>query len=303
MITFNKILVCVDLSSADQSIIKSTCRLAQKIGTQEVTFLNVIKDFNLPDSLIKEFPDLIDKAVAERREKLEQEVKKGFDCEGITTKILIKQGNATKEILTTSLDQAADLIVLGRKVDSNSVLSTRISRRAACNLLLMPETGALDFDRILVPVDFSNYSELALQTALKLTGNSNAEITLQNVYSVPSSYRYAGKTFEEFASIMEGNSSKDLVALTKKVGVTSGQKLTPIHTLNNGQNVSKLIFAEADKSKASLIVMGAKGRTAASALFIGSKAERMIQVDFTIPLLVVREKGANAGIIESIQDI
>lgn len=303
MITFNKILVCVDLSAADPSIIKNTCRLAKVIGTKEVTFLNVIKDFNIPDSLIKEFPDLLDKAVAERKAQLQEVIASGFDFEGVKTKILIKQGNATKEILTTSLDEKADLIVLGRKMGSNSVLSTRISRRAACNLLLIPEEGELNFNRIHVPVDFSNYSELALHTALALTHDTEADITLQNVYNVPSSYRYSGKTYEEFAEIMEDNSSKDLGALIKKVASVTKQKLKPVNTLNNGHNVSKLIFTEANKNKPNLIVMGAKGRTAASALFIGSKAERMIQVNFTIPLLVVREKGANAGIIESIKDI
>lgn len=303
MITFNKILVCVDLSVADPSIIKNTCRLAKVSGTKEVTFLNVIKDFNLPDSLIKEFPDLLEKAVAERREQLDLAIAKGFDCEDLKTKVLIKQGNATKEILTTSLDEKADLIVLGRKIGSDSVLSTRISRRAACNLLLIPEQGELNFERIHVPVDFSNYSELALETALSLTHDTEAAITLQNVYNVPSSYRYSGKTYEEFAQIMEDNSAKDLGALSKKVASVSKQKLIPVHTLNDGQNISKLIFTEANKYNPNLIVMGAKGRTAASALFIGSKAERMIQVNFTIPLLVVREKGANAGIIESIKDI
>jgi len=302
MITFNKILVCLDLSDTNEAIIQNACSISKVAGTTEVTFLNVIKDFNIPESLKKEFPDLINKAVAERREELTTAIDKAFDCPDVKTKLLIRQGAETKEILTASIESDADLILLGRKEKSNSVLNTRIVRRAACNILLIPEGKKLDFNNIHVPVDFSNYSSLSLETALSVTGDSTAEITIQNVYNVPSSYRYSGKTFEEFAAIMEENSQKDLTVLIRQAQIKN-QNLVSIHTLDNGQNVIRMIYKEATKSSADLIVMGAKGRTAASALFIGSKAERMIQVNETIPLMVVRKKGSNAGIIESLKDL
>lgn len=302
MITFNKILVCLDLSAADEAVIQNACEISKLAGTTEVTFLNVIKDFNLPDSLEKEFPDLIEKAIDERREKIRQAIGTAFGCDHIKTKIEIKKGNATKEILKCSVKVGADLIVLGRKKENSSVLKSRIVRRAACNILLVPEGSKLKFEKIHIPVDFSNYSGLSLDTALSLTGERTADILLQNVYYVPSSYRYSGKTYEEFSQIMLEHSSKDLGVLLKRASIVN-QNLVPIHTLDDGQNVIKMVYNEAVGRNADLIVMGAKGRTAASALFIGSKAERMIQVNDSIPLMVVRKKGANAGIIESLQDL
>ncbi len=302
MITFNKLLVCLDLSVADQAVIQNACEIAKRAETTEVTFLNVIKDFNLPESLEKEFPDLIDKAITERREKIQEAIASGFDCDQIKTSVEIRKGNATKEILSCSVKVGADLIVIGRKKENSSVLKTRIVRRAACNILLVPENSSLKFDKIHVPVDFSNYSDLSLDTALSLTGEEKVDILLQNVYNVPSSYRYSGKTYDEFSEIMREHSSKDLGVLLKKATITN-QNLIPIHTLDDGQNVTKMVYDEAAKQNANLIVMGAKGRTAASALFIGSKAERMIQVNDSIPMIVARKKGANAGILESLQDL
>ena len=302
MITYDKALVCLDLTEEDQAILQSTCELAKIFQTKEVTFINVIRDFNLPDSLKAEFPNLLEQAVEERKSQLSETINKNFDCEHIQTKILIRQGNETKEILTASVEEQSDLIVLGRKKNSDSVLSTRITRRAACNLLLVPVDTKIKFDRVLVPVDFSNYSELSLKTALALCNKNGSEITLQNVYNVPSGYRYSGKSFGEFAEIMEENSKKDLSVLLKQVN-TGNQKISATHSHDNGQGIIKLVYNEAVDSKVDLIVMGAKGRTATSALFIGSKAERMIQMNDSIPLLVVREKGANAGILESLQDL
>lgn len=302
MITFNKLLVCLDLSVADKAVIQSACEISKLAGTTEVTFLNVLKDFNLPESLEKEFPDLIEKAIAERREKLQQAIDSAFECDQVKVNVEIRKGNATKEILSCSVKVGADLIVLGRKKENSSVLKTRVVRRAACNILLVPENTSLKFDMIHVPVDFSNYSELSLDTALSLSGEQKADIFLQNVYNVPSGYNYSGKTYEEFAEIMQEHSSKDLAVLLKKASINN-QNLIPIHTLDDGQNVIKMVYNEAVERKADLIVMGAKGRTAASALFIGSKAERMIQLNDSIPMIVARKKGANAGILESLQDL
>ena len=303
MITFEKILVCIDLSTAGQGIIKKACAVAKRANTKEVSFLYVVKDFNLPESLHNEFPDLVDKAMEERRKELEGVIEENFQCNDIPIKVLIRQGNLTKEILSASAKEGTDLIIIGRKEESDSVLNTRIARRAACNLLIVPREGDLEFEKVLIPVDFSNYTGLSLDTALTLTQDKDSEIYLHNVYSVPSSYRYSGKTYEEFAELLKEHAMKDLGALTKNVKIEK-QKLTPIHTNDHGHNLIDVIYQEAKSKKVNLIVMGAKGRTAASALFIGSKAERMIQINENIPLLVIREKGANAGILESLlQDI
>ncbi|MEM9339816.1 MAG: universal stress protein [Bacteroidota bacterium] len=304
MINFEKILVCVDLSSAGQSIIGKACSIAKKAKTKEVAFLYVVKEFNFPESLQEEFPDLLTKAMDERKNELKTLINEAFTCsDEVETKLIIKQGNLTKEILTTSAEEDSDLIVIGRKQDSDSILNTRIARRAACNLMIVPRSDhELAFDRIHVPVDFSNYTSMSLDTALTLSEDRNSEIFLHNVYTVPSSYRYSGKTFEEFAAILEEHTVRDLEKLTRKVTVKD-QKLTTIHSVDNGQSVIDIIYDAAKNEKADIIVMGAKGRTAASALFIGSKAERMIQVNENIPLLVVRPKGSNAGILESLQEI
>ena len=302
MISFEKLLVCVDLSTSGQNIIEKACTIAINANTKEIAFLYIVTDLNIPESVKKEFPEMVEGAIEEKRKELETFIENSLTCKEVSTKIIIKQGNLTKEILTTSEEEGTDLIVIGRKEDSDSVLNTRIARRATCNLLILPRNTELSFDKILVPVDFSNYTDLSLNVALKLTNKSDSEIFLHNVYSVPSSYRYSGKSYEEFAEILEDHAAKDLKLVTKKADVKN-QKLKTIHTNDQNHNVIDIIYNEAKSRKIDMIVMGAKGRTAASALFIGSKAERMIQINNDIPLLVIRKKGMNAGILESLQEI
>ena len=269
-------------------------------GTEEIVFLNIIKDFNLPDKMLKEFPHLFDKAVEERKAELNKLIKNHFKCD-TKTSLIVRQGGLTKEILKIANETEADLIIQGRDVKSNSVLSSRIARRSPCSLLLIPENHTVRLDRIFIPVDFSDYSDLSLKTTLELTKDEESEIFLQNVINVPSSYRYSGKSYQEFGEIIKGHLQKDLDILIRKVAPTT-QMLTPVFTLDKGESVMDTIWREARKREVDLIVMGAKGRTAASAILIGSKAEKMIRINYTIPLLIIRKKGGVAGILETLRE-
>ena len=294
-----KIIVCLDYSGKDPELIDNACTISKIAGTNEIIFLNVIKDFNLPEQMRKEFPDLLNKAIEERRKELKSLVDEHMKLV-IDSRLIIKQGSITREILGVATEEKSDLIIMGRNNGSDSVLTTRIARRSPCNLLSLPQQTRLKFDKVLIPVDFSDYSELSLRRTLSLTEQSPSTIYLHNVISVPSSYRYSGKSYDEFAEIIKGHAEKDLNILTKKIE-TRTQKLEPLFTIEHGENVIDLIWSESKKKKVDLIVMGAKGRTPA-VIFIGSKAERMIRINQTIPLMIIRKKGAMAGIIETLKD-
>ena len=280
-------------------MIDNACIISKIAGTKELIFLNVIKDFNLPDEMKKEFPDLLDKAIEERKEELKGLVEEHVDLP-IKTRLVVRQGSITKEILGVATNEKSDLIIMGRNNGSDSVLTTRIARRSPCNLLSIPQSITLKFDKVLIPVDFSDYSELSLKRTLSLTEHSSSTIYLHNVISVPSSYRYSGKSYDEFAEIIKGHAEKDLSILTNKVKLQN-QKLERLFTIEHGENVIDLIWSESKKKKVDLIVMGAKGRTPA-VIFIGSKAERMIRINQEIPLMIIRKKGAMAGIIETLME-
>ena len=84
---------------------------------------------------------------------------------------------------------------------------------------------------------------------------------------------------------------------------TGGKEIKPIYSLDDNENFVSDIRDEADKLGASLIIVGAKGQTATSALLLGSKAERLVNMDTSSSMLLVREKGEKAGFKEFIQEL
>lgn len=298
---FNNVLVCLNHSSHDTTIISNACKFCKAANPKKLIFLNVIKDFNIPESVKKEFPELMNNALIEREKQIKALVNDNFNCD-TPMDTLIMQGNETKEILRAAFALKVDLIIIGRKRNSDSILTTRIARRSPSSILIIPEKTALAFDNVLVPIDFSDHSLLSIDQALGLIGDNHSKVYLQNVFQVPSSYRYSGKSYDEFAALMEDHASKDMKSLLQHIR-PGNHELIPIFTLDKSGNVMQAVYGQAKAMNTNIIVMGAKGRTTASAIFIGSKAEKMIRINTDIPIMVVRKKGAVVGLLESIMDI
>ncbi len=307
MYKFSKILVGLDLSEHDKDLMQAASKISGLSGSKEVYFINVIRDFNIPDKLKKEFPDLIDKAIEERKKSIEDQVNKFFKYEDaqVVVKVLIEQGPVTKSFMKLINQYKIDLIVLGKKneKDAGGVIVSRIARRAGCSLLMLPKTS-LSFNTIHVPTDFSNYSKSALEKATILARRSKepSKLIIQHVYQVPVGYHYTGKSFKEFAVIMKENAKTEFKRFLAKVK-TDGVNIEEMYTIDKNEDVISVIYSTAKKIKADLIIIGAKGKTATAAMFIGSKAEKLVSLNTDIPVLVVRPKGKVAGFIESLQEI
>jgi len=306
MYKFNKILVGLDLSEMDDQLIKAVCSICKLSGSKKIYFVNVIRDFNFPDEVLQEFPGILEKALNERREIIEKKLKNDFECSGVTTEIINLQGQPTKEIMKFARHMKVDLVVVGRKnkKQGGGVIVTRLARRASCSMLIIPKDVEFKLEKILVPIDFSSYSHMALEKAAAIYRNAEIkpEIIVQNVYQVPSGYHYTGKTFEEFAEIMKANAVKDYLTFTGDMRIKN-VPIESIYTLDKDDDVIGYIYKEAKNLEVDLIMIGAKGRTTATSLFIGTKAEHLVQLDSDIPIMVIRPKGKAAGLIEFLKEL
>ena len=307
MYKLDKILIGLDQSNMDIDLVKAAAYICNVSDTKEIFFINVIRDFSMPDELLKEFPDLLSKGIEERKTAMEKVVHDHFDCKkDPKINYLVEKGQPTKIFMKLIEDKDMDLVMVGRKKDKpgGGIVIHRLARRAGCSLLIVPQDVKESVRTILVPVDFSDYSSSALDQAIGVADNSNSDVRIiaQNVYQVPSGYHYTGKTYEEFADVMKKNAEKSYNAFIKKVD-TKGHSIEAIYSLDKGEDPIKLIYDTAKELNADGIIFGAKGRSATTALFIGSTAEKLINVDVDIPVMVVRPKGRQAGILDYIREI
>ena len=307
MYPIKRILVALDLSELDPLLIKFASFIARSAGAEKVYFVNILRNIYIPSDVLKEFPDLIKNAVAERRQQISELVKQNFEpLEGLKMQYIVKDGQPAKRILQMTKDSDIDLVLAGKKrtLEGSGVLVQRLARRAGCSLLIVPEGSPVQIRKLLVPSDFSENSKLALETALNIAHRNapDVQVVVQNVFAVPAGYHYTGKSYQDFAEIMKKHARRDYKKFIKTIEL-KGVKVKDVYSLDKNDNKMSDIYDKALEMKVDGIVMGAKGRTAATALFLGSIAERAIQMNKQFPLLIVRPMGQNAGFIDFILDI
>ena len=302
---FKNVLVGLDTSELDEVLIKYASFIVDHTSAERVEFVNIVRNLNIPSDLKKEFPELVETALKDRKTKLKETISKFFKPEKkIKLVVNVKKGHA-EDLLNIATKSSTDLIIVGQKktLDGTGVTTLRLARRASCNLLIVPENVEPKATKLLVPIDFSNYAKLALEQTIDFAVKNHGvpEIICQNVYTVPAGYHYTGKSFEEFAVIMKKNAENDFQKFKKKID-SRGIKISEVYSLDTNDNLASDIYDLAEEINPDFIVIGAKGRTATAALFLGSLAEKMVNEKMLHPLLVVRFKGKNAGLLETLRE-
>ena len=303
MYSIKNVLIALDMSEIDESMVEYASLVTEKLDLEKVYFLHVIKSIELPEELIKKYPELDDVIHSTIISKIEDLVKRFFVNNSNTYEILIKEGNPDKVILETARELDTDVIAMGMKdgLEGVGTLSHKIARLAPCTVAFIPEVLPKKLEKILVPTDFSMHSKMAVQMAARISSkNDNAGIYCQHIYSVPAGYSKIGKTFEEFADIMKSNANN----MFDSYNNSEELKDIPIEacefTLNNHGRIHEYIYMHAIKIRADMIVIGSKGRTEASSLLLGSTADKLLNYNKQLPIVVVKEKNHNLSFLQAL---
>ena len=303
-----KIIVSLDLTEMDSSLIKYASFVSKRRDLKKIYFVNIIKNLHVPDEIQKEFPGLIENAIEERKKQMKEAVEQNLEVEGdVEIQYFVKKGVPANRILKLINEKNIDLVIIGRKrtLKGTGVLSQRLARRAESSLLIVPEGDEPNVGKLLVPIDFSNNSKRAISMAIDVAARTENKVKIiaQNVYTVPNGYHYSGKSYDEFAEVMQKHAQRDYQKFMKKID-TKNVTIEPVYSLDKNEDPVEDIILKAEEVKADCIVIGTKGRSKSTALFLGSMAERLIAMDNTIPLFVVRMKGkAAAGFMDILKQI
>jgi len=139
--------------------------------------------------------------------------------------------------------------------------------------------------KILVPTDFSENAQKALQFAVAISNRFETDILLYHVYRVGTSAAEKFKT--TLNDIIKEDKEKELQKAIKKIKPTL--KKGSIEGKAANGDVGNLVVDKADKEHFDLIVMGSKGETGLEGILYGSTAVEIIRRSET-PVVVIPEK-------------
>lgn len=217
-------------------------------------------------------------------EEVLKKVKEIANQEEIIVKAVLEIGEPFSKIVDTALSENCDLIVLGRKKDLGLIrklLGVNVARvigYSPVDVLVIPEDSTLTFNKILVPIDGSIYSEVAFKKACKIAQNSSSEVYLLSVVDVPVEISV------EHPDFVEGlyNTAKNILERARKSAENLGIK---IETFVKEGDPGEKILSFVEEKGIKVVIMGSYGRTGIKRLLMGSVAEKVLTFT-SVPVLI-----------------
>jgi len=142
------------------------------------------------------------------------------------------------------------------------------------------------FTSILVPTDFGEPSERALEVAIDLAKRDNAELTVLHVFDVPPSYAAMDIAPMDLLTPMWSAARQQTACVIAKV-----RESLPSATELTAMGVPwREILATIEQKHPDLVVVGTHGRRGLPRALLGSVAEKIVRLS-PCPVLTVRAKG------------
>jgi len=143
------------------------------------------------------------------------------------------------------------------------------------------------YRNILVPVDGSPTSDRALQEALKLAKQQNAQLAL--IHVLEDVWYVDNESYLNYAELqkLQRISSEKVLAQAEKSVRQAGMNATVKSLETRGERTANMIIAEAKRCSADLIVIGTHGRSGFNHLLFGSVAEGVVRTAH-VPVLLIR---------------
>lgn len=302
MLSIRRILYPTDFSDAAEQAFGWAAWLAEEYDAELLMLHALVLHAADPADPDHRFPDLGDAhdALARWADDRMEAVLERHDPADVPVRTERRRGlSPGPTIVEHARQREADLVVMGthgrrglRHLMLGSV-TEEVVRRAPCPVLTAREqeepATVAGFETILAPVDFSEHSELALEHAVGLAREVDADLQILHVVeeiTYPDFYYPAPATGEQMATEIRERVSERLqeaLGRIEELGVRAG-----VHVVEDRPAPGIADFAE--ESGADLVVVGTHGLTGVKRALLGSVAEGVIRRSVP-PVLTVKTSG------------
>jgi nucleotide-binding universal stress UspA family protein len=244
--------------------------------------------------LRKQYPGFENPRDEQLREKMEEEVKAHFpDHEGYDISYEIIEGSPRKEMLRWAHVKNIDLLIVGRKnrLEGSGIVPRQLARGVYCSVLFVPENVDMRLRRMVVPTDFSDFSSIALESAIDIARcDKDCRVYTQYIYTVPYGYYRTGKTEAQFAHIMKSYAEERYQKFIEGID-NKGMEIVPVFSYDHDKkSPAFMIYDLAREKDADMIVIGPRGRNALTSILLGSVTEKLITLNSDVPMLIAKNK-------------
>lgn len=297
MLTMKRIAVGTDLSWYASRAETRAALLARELGGAELDLVHVIGSLALESlrHLLTQPPEQTERRlINSAKEQMAGIAHRLAEKHGIPVKPVLEIGCAHSEIACHAEAIDAGLVVLGahgggfvRELFLGST-AEKVLRKLSRPLLIVKREPQAPYQRILVPVDFSEPSRRALEFALRIA--PHAHITVLHAFEVPyeAKLRFSGTSDETIHAYRAEVQARADQAMRQFISTLEATASPLSHIVEFGP-APAVIRGKAELLDPDLIVVGKHGQSAWEDMLLGSVTKQVI-LDASCDVLVVSEE-------------
>jgi len=285
MTPIKNILVALDLSDLDSTLIKYASFIADTLKVDKVYFVHNIKKYEISELFEEQLKDInLDEIIGdELKEKVEAKFTSSTAWE-----VLISEDPYSESLISYIVNKyMIQLALIGNKNRSkgSGVVSGKLLRLLKCDILSIPNNAKSEITNIWVGTDFSNASKKVFDVANSIQCSTTAKVKAVHVYNVPVQFSpYIPK--ENLDRKIENHLKEKYVKFITRIGYKGDLTSEIIPGRDSG--VAEKLRSKAVNSTVDLIIVGDKGRNTFSSLLVGSVTEELFNQDLEVPLYIVK---------------
>jgi nucleotide-binding universal stress UspA family protein len=285
MTEIKNILVALDLSDIDNTLIEYASFIAESLQVEKVYFVHNIKKYEISELFEEQLKDLnLDEIIGD---ELNEKVAEKFTS-SVAWEVLISEDPYSESLINYIVDKyAIQLALIGNKnkFRGTGVVSGKLLRLLKCDILSIPKDTAPVISSIWAGTDFSNASKKVFKVAENLQKTTTAKVKAMHIYNVPVQFSpYIPK--EHLDSKIENHLKEKYEKFIKKIAFDGA--LTSEIILGRDIGIAEKLISKAEVSGVDLILVGDKGRNTFSSLLVGSVTEELFNQDMEVPLWIVK---------------
>lgn len=297
-----KLCVFLDLTEIDDLMIRYASFLADLLKVDVTYFVHVFESSELPGEVSRLFPDLEEPIDQIIETELIEQVNQTFTCSTCVHKVKVQKENSIPVLLEWAQSEDVDLMVLGKKIaiEGSGTFARKIAKLSYTSVLLLPETAQPSVDKILAPVDFSQFSRVAFRQAKYIAELRQAELICQHVYKLSTQYfPFLAATDKKLRASTEKHVRKELDKFLHKLKLDDIKvRCEPL--LDERGDVARTIYDYAVENDIDLIVLGPKGSSHGDYFLMGSVCEKLMNYDNNIKMLIAKDKKEHESLLSEI---
>lgn len=303
MQTADRILVLVEVNKHDDTVYDFVNRIIDVIDSEKLYFLHVADNLDIPKALVEKYPGLLPPVDESLNSAITGKLKEYSNIATHKSVVIDTVEGAKMEVISRYIrDNDIDLLVVNRIGYSEDEVGylQKLIRRSSCSVALVPPSVSENIKNLLVPLDFSTNSAMALELATALISkHSDMHVYGLHIYKLPHGYFKTGLSKEEFIEEMISHAKVEVEGFIKRSGIDPG-RFTMNYRMNTGDGIPYMVTRFAFANKIDAIVLGSRGGNSMSSFFLGRVTEALIDRDQYLPMFVVKNKGENLKLWEAI---